>query len=117
MVIGIIGIIVGIVIPNIMRMRDSAAERALMTIYYENRGTQLESMAEEVMTAYEEGEDLQDIVTGMPQLSDISPEEFQQLETDLSGCVDIDTEKLKLATAMQALMDLQWYEDELDQFD
>ena len=98
-------------------MRDSAAERALMTIYHENNGTQLGSMAEEMMTAYEEGEDLQDIVTGMPQLSDISPEEFQQLETDLSGCVDIDTEELKLAKAMQALMDMQWYEDELDQFD
>ena len=43
--------------------------------------------------------------------------EFLQLETELSGLVGMDKDELKLAKAIRALMDLQWYQEQLEQFD
>ena len=50
-------------------------------------------------------------------VDDISDEEFAELEKELGNCVGTDVEELKLAKAMKALMELRWYEDQLDQFD
>jgi len=118
-VIGIIAVLVGVVVPNVIKMRMEAEERGLMNLYYMQEGSLVSEMADEVVTAYEEGEDIQDLVADMPQLTDISDEEMQQLETELSALagMDEDMEELKLAKAMKALMGLQWYQDELEQIE
>jgi len=118
-VIGIMAVLVGIVVPNVIKMRRDAEERGLLNLYYMQEGSQISAMANQVVTAYEEGEDIQDIVANMPQLSDISDEELQQLETELSALAGMDQgmEELKLAKAMRALMGLQWYRDELEQIE
>ena len=116
-VIAIIGVLVGIIAPNVMKMHTEAEQRNLMTLYYSQQNSEVGEVAEQVMTAYEEGQSLEEIAADLPQLSDISDEEFQQLETELSGLVGMDTDELKLAKAIRALMDLQWDQDELEQFD
>jgi len=116
-VIAVIGVLVGIIVPNIMKMRADAERQNLMTLYYSQQNSEVGEVAEQVMMAYEEGQPLEEIAADLPQLSDISDEEFQQLETELSGLAGMDTDELKLAKAIRALMDLQWYQDELEQFD
>lgn len=116
-VIAIIGVLVGIIVPNIMKMRADAERQNLMTLYYSQQNSEVGEVAEQVMTAYKEGQPLEEIAADLPQLSDISDEELQQLETELSGLAGMDTDELKLAKAIRALMDLQWYQDELEQFD
>jgi len=119
LVVAIIGVMVGIMVPSIMKMRKQAADKALMNLYYDNYDTEVGEMAEEFLVSYEQGEALQDIVTDMPEIDvdDISDEEFAELEKELGNCVGTDVEELKLAKAMKALMELQWYEDQLDQLD
>ena len=116
-VIAIIGVLVGIILPNVMKMRADAENRDLMTLYYSQQNSEVSEAAEQVMTSLEEGQSLEEIAEEMPQLSDISDEELQHLETELSGLVGMDKEELKLARAMRALMDLECYIDELDQFE
>jgi len=117
MVITIIGVLVGIVVPNVVKLRAEAENRALMNLYYTQQDTEVNTVAEEIMTSLEEGQSLQQIAEEMPQLSDISDEELQQLEAQLTGLVDTDTEELQLAKAMRALMELESYNSELDKFD
>ena len=116
-VIAVIGLLIGIVVPNIVKLRTDAENRNLMNLYYAQQDTKVSTVAEQIMTSLEEGQELQAIAEEMPQLSDISDEELQQLETELCGLVGMDTEELKLAKAMRAIMELESYNDELDQFD
>ena len=117
LVIAIIGLMVGIAVPNIIKIRAIAAERALINLYVDNQETDLGDLTEQVVTAYESGQSIEEMVTDIAELADVSEQEYVQLEVELQKCIDIDVEELKLGKAMQAIMRLEWYQDQLEQLD
>jgi len=115
LVIAIIGLMVGIAVPNIIKIRAIAAERALINLYMENQETEFGDLTEQLVTAYESGQSMEEMVSGITELASMSEQEFVQLENELEQCININVEELKLGKAMQAIMRLDWYQDQLEQ--
>ena len=102
-VILILGIAVGTAIPTLMYLRQRAVETELRDLYYGYQDTDLGVLAEQAMTAFEQGESLEDI----PELTGIELEDIELLEDKLCKCINIDVEELKLGAAIKALVEWQ----------
>ncbi|HJX69752.1 MAG TPA: hypothetical protein VJ441_01525, partial [Dehalococcoidia bacterium] len=99
----ILGMLSGITIPSIMYLRQKALETELTQLFYANRDTDLGILAAQAISISEEGQLLEDI----PQLSQIKPEELEQLEHKLTECLGFDTDALKIGAAIKAIEEWQ----------
>ena len=100
-VVVILGVLAGITIPTMMYLKDKATETELKQLFYDNQGTDLGILAEQITLAYQQRRSLVEFA----EFYGAEPAELDELEGKLADSLKLDSDELQSGAVIKAIIE------------
>lgn len=97
----ILGVLAGITIPTMMYLKDRTTETELKQLFYDNQGTDLGRLAEQITLAYQQRKSLVEFA----EFYGAEPAELDELENKLADSLKLDSDELQSGAVIKAIIE------------